>query len=404
LLCIEPSFPGRLGAVADWLVRRRGYQCQFLFNRAEPRESWPESAGRGIDLVPFNVGGVAREPAVAWNRCLERGLCYAYGAWETFGKVGPVDVVLGRSAGLGSTLFVPVGLPRVPFVNLFEYFPQAHAHDLVEDVSPAPAEYFHWRQTAATMDLLDLENGLTAWAPSAWQRDLFPAEYRDDFLVLYDGVDAAQRGPRPRTLAGRTVPEGTRVVSFVARSLDRLRGFDRFVALANVLLRARPDVVCVAAGGGPVQRGLDVQYYQTDYADTVLRQTPPADPERFWLLGPVPPAAVADLLARSDVHVYPSRPYGVSRSLLEAMAAGRVVVAADTGPVREFVTHGQTGLLVPGAEPEHWAEAVRVVLDDPDGHRPLGEAAAAVVRERYARDVTLPNLAERLHRLVSLGE
>jgi glycosyltransferase involved in cell wall biosynthesis len=152
-----------------------------------------------------------------------------------------------------------------------------------------------------------------------------------------------------------------------------------------------------------VQRGLDVQFYQSDYAATVLRLTPPADPERFWLLGPVPPAAVAELLARSDVHVYASRPFGVSRSLVEAMAASRVVVAADTEPVREFVTHGQTGLLVSGTEPERWADAVRAVLDDPDDHRPLGEAAAALVRERYTRDVTLPVLAERLHRLVSLG-
>ena len=37
-------------------------------------------------------------------------------------------------------------------------------------------------------------------------------------------------------------------------------------------------------------------------------------------------------------------------------------------------------------------EALRV-LDDPGGHQALGEGAAAVVRERYARDVTLPRLA-----------
>ena len=81
LVCIEPRFPGRLGAVADWLVRRRGYRCQFYCNGAEPRESWPESAGHGLDVVRFNVGGVAREPVAAWTRHLERGLCYAYGCW-----------------------------------------------------------------------------------------------------------------------------------------------------------------------------------------------------------------------------------------------------------------------------------------------------------------------------------
>src|SRR3954447_531800 len=130
LLCIEPRFPGRLGAVADWLVRRRGYRCHFYCASAGPIESWPESVGKGLDLVHFNVGGVARESVVPWTRLLERGICYAYGCWEVLNlrRQGPVDLVLGRSAGLGSTLFVPPFQPGVPVVNLFDGFTHAHAH------------------------------------------------------------------------------------------------------------------------------------------------------------------------------------------------------------------------------------------------------------------------------------
>src|SRR5262249_45970754 len=115
LLCVEPRFPGRLGAVADWLVRHRGYRCQFYCHTVEARERWPGSVGKGLELVQFNVGGVARETAVPWTRDLERGMCYAYGGWEVLDarRPRPVDIVLGRSAGLGSTLFVPVSLPRV---------------------------------------------------------------------------------------------------------------------------------------------------------------------------------------------------------------------------------------------------------------------------------------------------
>src|SRR5919109_1467477 len=119
LLCIEPRFPGRLGAVADWLVRRRGYRCQFYCNGIDAPEYWPESVGKGLEIVQFNVGGVAREPTVVWMRHLERGLCYAYGCWEVLEarRPRPIDLVLGRSAGLGSTLFVPASLPGVPIVN-----------------------------------------------------------------------------------------------------------------------------------------------------------------------------------------------------------------------------------------------------------------------------------------------
>jgi glycosyltransferase involved in cell wall biosynthesis len=254
------------------------------------------------------------------------------------------------------------------------------------------------------MDLLDLENGIVPWAPTTWQRDLFPAEYRDDFVVLFDGVDT-RRFVRParmrRSVAGRAIADEALVVTFVAQSLDRLRGFDRFMELANRLLRARPNVLCVIVGGALVQRGLDVQFYNQDYRQHVLARTPPHDPERVWFLDAVPQPVVAEVLAVSDLHVYPSRPYAVSRSFVEAMSAGCVLLGTDTPPVREFVTNGQTGQLVPGDDPDAWERTALTVLDDQPGHRPLGEAAAALARERYSQDVTLPRLADLFDRLVA---
>ncbi|HEX5270256.1 MAG TPA: glycosyltransferase [Gemmataceae bacterium] len=407
LLCVEPHFPGRLGAVADWLVRRRGYRCHFYCATADPPAHWPASTGRGLDVVPFKVGGVARESAAPWTRSLERSLCYSFGCFEVLDarRPRPVDLVLGRSASLGSTLFAPVALPGAPVVNLFDYWMAPHANDLAAEIGPgAPPEYFHWRRTAGAYDLLELESAAGAWTHTAWQRDLFPGEYRDGFLVLHDGVDAAAlAAPRPRAVAGRTVPDDVKVVTFVARCLDQLRGFDRFMALANRLLAERRDLLFVVVGDPVVRRALDVRHHGQDYRKVVLGREPPADEGRFWFLGAVPPATVAEALAVSELVVYPSRPYPVARSLLEAMAAGRAVLAWDTEPVREVVTHGRSGLLVPADDPEAAAREALRVLDDPAGHRALGEAAAEVVRERYDRDVTLPRLAAWLAGLAGGG-
>jgi glycosyltransferase involved in cell wall biosynthesis len=406
LVCIEPRFPGRLGAVADWLVRCRGYRCRFYCSGAEPKEHWPESVGAGLDVVPFKVGGVARERAVAWTRGLERGLCYAFGCFELLDarRPRPTHLVLGRSAGLGSTLFVPVALPGVPIVNLFDYYYHAHAYDLAGEAGPdTPAAYFHWRQSANAVDLLDLENGVTPWVPTLWQRSLYPAEYHDDFIVLHDGIDTrrfTRPASKPRQVAGRALPDGARVVSFVARALDRVRGFDRFIAVANELLRTDPNVLCLVVGAPVVQRGLDVWFFNQDYRAHVLAQTPLHAPERVWFLDAVGPAVVAEVLAASDLHVYPSRPYPVARPLLEAMAAGCVVLAGDEAPVREFVAPDQNGLLVPSGDMDSWVRQACGVLADPGKYRPLGDAAAALVRERYAQDVTLPRLAELFDRIV----
>jgi glycosyltransferase involved in cell wall biosynthesis len=132
----------------------------------------------------------------------------------------------------------------------------------------------------------------------------------------------------------------------------------------------------------------------------MLARTPLVDSDRVWFLGTITQTIVAEVLAASDLHVYASRPYGVSRSLLEAMASGCVVLAWDAAPVREFVTHGQTGLLVKPENPDAAERLALAVLADPTVYRPLGEAAATLVHERYGQDVTLPLLATQLDRLV----
>jgi glycosyltransferase involved in cell wall biosynthesis len=406
LLCIEPRFPGRLGAVADWLVRRRGYRCRYLCAGTDAPEFSPASAGKGLDVFQCPASG---DGAVEWTRVLERGLGQALSYWAHLDRERPrpIDLVLGRSAGLSSTLFVPAHLPRVPIVNFFDYFYQPRAHDLAEEIAPhAPSAYTHWRRAANAMDLLDLENGVTPWVPTRWQRDLYPAEYRDDFLVLHDGVDTTRFRPGlpregPRNLVGRTLLPGVRVVTFVARALDRLRGFDRFMELANRLLRARADVLCVVVGHPVVQRGLDVQFFNQDYRAHVLGRMRLHDPGRVWFFEPLRPALLAEALALSDLHVYPGRAYPVARSLLEAMASGRVVLAADTPPVRELITHGRTGLLTEPGDADGWERQALAVLDDPAAHRPLGEAACELVRQQFAQDVTLPALAERFTRLAN---
>jgi glycosyltransferase involved in cell wall biosynthesis len=414
VLWVEPTFPGRLGSVADWLVRRRGYRSWFYCHTCDSRESWPASAGQGLDVQTFGVGGVARESAVTWSRALERSLCYAYGCWEVLDqkRPRPIDLIVGRSAGLGSCLFAPVYWPAAPVINFLDYYYHAHHNDLAGEAGPeTPPAYFHWRRSMAAIELLDLEQTSLGWTPTEWQRRLFPAEYRDQFLVLHDGIDTNRfahsawhaRGTGPRSIAGRVIPDSTRVVSFIARSLDRLRGFDRFLAVAEAVLRARRDVLIIVAGDPIVRRGLDVAFHNKDYPAQLLAGRPPVDRDRLWFLGPVSPSTVAEVLAGSDLHIAPGRPYPVARSLLEAMAAGCVVLASDTEPHREVITPGQTGLLAGGHDTEALARQALAVLADPEAARPLGTAAAALVRQRYSQDVCLPRLAEQLSELVGAG-
>ena len=144
-----------------------------------------------------------------------------------------------------------------------------------------------------------------------------------------------------------------------------------------------------------VRRGLDVTFHNKDYPAHLLAQRPVADPQRLWFLGASTPETVAEVLAASDLHIAPGRVYPVARSLLEAMAAGCVVLASDTEPHRQVIRHEETGLLVDARDDDALARRALAVLEDPAAHRPLGDAAAVLVRERYSQDACLPRLAEQ---------
>ena len=73
------------------------------------------------------------------------------------------------------------------------------------------------------------------------------------------------------------------------------------------------------------------------------------------------------LLAHSEAHLYLTVPFVLSWSLLEAMAIG--LVASDTGPVREVLTHGEDALLAPFDAIGEITEALQVCLTDREATR-----------------------------------
>lgn len=78
------------------------------------------------------------------------------------------------------------------------------------------------------------------------------------------------------------------------------------------------------------------------------------------------------LLPLLDIFVLPSLYEGFGIAILEAMAAGRPVIATETGGIPEVVIHRETGLLVPPGNPEALADAIQWVLSHPEDAKALG--------------------------------
>jgi len=92
---------------------------------------------------------------------------------------------------------------------------------------------------------------------------------------------------------------------------------------------------------------------------------------------------VAACLAAADIVALPSLQEGLGVAALEAMAAGRPVVASRVGGLAEAVVHEETGLLVPPGDPTALAAALARLARDPDLRARLGAAGHARVLARY---------------------
>ncbi len=394
VLFVHQNFPAQFGPFASRLARRPGWKCSFVAGTAN-------GAIPGVDVILQKNKGGATEKTHYCSRTFENATWQTHAVYEALEARPDVrpDIIVGHS-GFGSTLFLRELYPDAKIVNFFEYFYRTVGADMDfrPDFPSKGIDKLRARARNATI-LLDLDNCDLGYSPTEWQRSLLPAEYRPKVRTVFDGIDTNLWKPvpgAPRQIAGRDVPAGTKIVTYVSRGMESMRGFDIFLRMAKILGDRRKDVVFAVVGKDRVCYGGDEKYTGgKSFKDWVLARDN-YDLSRFFFTDLLPEAALARLLAVSDLHVYLTVPFVLSWSMLNAMACGAVVLGSDTPPVRELIEHGRTGLLADFFSPEAFADAAGRVLDDPAGHRPLGEVARQLIQEKYSLDVCLPQFDELL--------
>ena len=98
--------------------------------------------------------------------------------------------------------------------------------------------------------------------------------------------------------------------------------------------------------------------------------------------GPIPQSGMGDFYRSLSCYVQATYGETLSMSLLEAGSFGLPLIASDVPGVNDLLTDGANALLVPPADPNALAHALRVLLD-PDRCRALGDEARALVEKSY---------------------
>jgi glycosyltransferase involved in cell wall biosynthesis len=186
-------------------------------------------------------------------------------------------------------------------------------------------------------------------------------------LIAGSGVDADALLPIPE-------PDGPVTVGFVGRMLAD-KGVRTLMAARQILRASQTPCEFLLAGTPDPANPTSIS------EEELLRWS--AEPG-VTFLGNV--NDIETVWRRSHIAVLPSRREGLPKSLLEAAACGRPLIASDAPGCREVVLHEKTGLLVPVDDPHELAAAISRLVASAEERSLFGVAARRLVDERFSSD------------------
>ncbi|MEC4891507.1 MAG: glycosyltransferase family 4 protein [Oscillatoria sp. PMC 1051.18] len=394
ILFLHPNFPAQFRHLAATMAQDSRHQVIFGTKRKE-------GSINGVYKALYNPSREARPETHHYVRNLENAVLQGQAVYRIAEKLKSIgfipDLVYGHS-GWGPTLFIKDIFPQAKLLCYFEWFYRSHGSDADFDPSdPLTADdeaRIRIKNAPILIDLYSCDRGLS---PTSWQQEQFPSEYHNKITVRHDGVDTEYFQPLPgaKLVLPRInldLSSVTEIVTYVARGMEPYRGFPQFIETVGLLLEKRPQTHVVIVGENRVAYGKQLPDGKT-YKDLMLEKVP-LDLQRVHFTGLLPYSEYLQVLQASSVHVYLTRPFVLSWSLLEALATGCIVVASGTPPVKEVIEDGVNGLLVDFFSPEEISDRVEEVLDYPSKMTEIRQKARETIQQRYDLAKLLPQHIE----------
>lgn len=306
------------------------------------------------------------------------------------------DVILGHN-GWGELWYLKDVYPNTPLIGYFEFFYRRHGADV--GFEPGPPLIFDSGPRIRTKNignLLALDAVDLGQCPTQWQKSLYPAIYQPKLHIIHEGIDTEAVVPDARArlrIPGTEidVAAGEEIVTYVARNLEPYRGFPSFMRSLPDILARRPNARVLIVGGDETSYG-PPPANGVSFREQLLQELGDGiAPSRVHFLGKVPYSVFVKILQVSRVHVYLTYPFVLSWSMLEAMAAGCLIIGSRTAPVQEVIRDGENGLLVDMFALAEISDRVVSALEDKDAHQSIRSAARQTIVEHYdLKSICLP--------------
>jgi glycosyltransferase involved in cell wall biosynthesis len=340
-------------------LRPLGYETRLVVGRESPREGNMLALAAEKSVTCEAMPGLGREIAPFSDLRALLGLFRLMRAWQP-------EIVHTHTAKAGLLGRLAARAAHVPTV-VHTY----HGHVLRGYFSPAKTAVYRWIETR----LAPLADSLVT-VSDALRHDLValgvapPAKVR----VIPLGVDLDHlTGPLPRGVLRKeaAIPDTAPLVGMVGR-LVPIKDVPTFLQAGRIVRETEPAARFALVGDGDDRPALEAMSRALGQDGMVT----------FFGWRQDLAAVYGDL----DVVVNASRNEGTPVALIEALAAGRPVVATRVGGTPDLLGEGERGLLVPPADPAALAAAILKTIRESEAARRRAQAGREHVLARHSSD------------------
>jgi len=380
ILFVHVNFPGQFKELLNTLKQHENVSLAFITSHQTAEMD-------GVKIMRFEQPNTKPKEMIHYlgtlNRDLEGAREVTKQAIELARSGFVPDAVVGHIGWCG-LVFMKDVFPDTKLIGYAEWYyrwQNSWENFAEQKVSLDQKAKIRMLNASSVIGLESLDVGVT---PTHWQRSVFPAIHQRNMQVIHEGIDTHVCQPKERTalnVPGCRLPEGAKVVSYIARAMEPARGFFSYMETVEKLCKLDPELQFVVVGrpraaystgtgDGPSYRDQAMQKYDCDWS-------------RVHFCGKLVYDDYLQVLRNTSVHIHLSMPLFLSWSLLEAMACGCTIIGSSNAPVNEVIQHNENGYLAPFFDSDEIASQTLTLLKDRALATRLGQAARQTVIQDY---------------------
>jgi len=216
----------------------------------------------------------------------------------------------------------------------------------------------------------------------------FSQRARNKIITIYNGIDIEEFNPEiPSKIRDEFhIEKDTILIGTIGR-LSLEKGQKELIEAAKEILLEFPGLKFLIAGEG-----------KKEYKNNLIKFANGYRMEKNIIFTGFR-EDIPEIMKGLDIFVLPSHSEGLSRTILEAMASAKPVIATEVGGNPEAIEDGVTGILVPAKEPDKLAEAILKLVKDREKREEMGIAGRERAEKLFSIEENVRKIEELYQKL-----